>query len=92
MIGILPTVEYQEHKLKLEPGDTLVIYSDGVTEAADPHSEEFEVERLAEVVSKSRHLPSARIVTDVNRAVAEFTSGAPQSDDITLIIARRIGL
>ena len=61
----------------------------GVTEAADPQSEEFEVERLAETVSKSRHLSADSIVAEVNRAVAEFTAGAPQSDDITLIVARR---
>jgi sigma-B regulation protein RsbU (phosphoserine phosphatase) len=92
VIGILPSIEYQEHHMHLETGDTLVIYSDGVTEAADPDSEEFEVERLAEAVAKSRHLPAAEIVAGVNNAVAEFTRGAPQSDDITLIIARRVAI
>jgi serine phosphatase RsbU (regulator of sigma subunit)/pSer/pThr/pTyr-binding forkhead associated (FHA) protein len=90
VIGILPSIEYQEYKLKLDEGDTLVIYSDGVTEAADLQSEEFEVERLAEAVAKSRHLPARTIVDVVNRAVAEFTGAAPQSDDITLIVARRV--
>jgi sigma-B regulation protein RsbU (phosphoserine phosphatase) len=90
VIGILPSVEYKEYRMKLEEGDTLVIYSDGVTEAADLNSEEFEVERLAEAVVKSRHLPARTIVAEVNRAVAEFTGAAPQSDDITLIVARRV--
>jgi serine phosphatase RsbU (regulator of sigma subunit) len=90
VIGILPSIEYQEYKLKLDEGDTLVIYSDGVTEAADLQSEEFEVERLAETVVRSRHLPAQTIVNEVNRAVAEFTGAAPQSDDITLIVARRV--
>jgi sigma-B regulation protein RsbU (phosphoserine phosphatase) len=92
VIGILPSIEYREYHMHLETGDTLVIYSDGVTEAADPDSEEFEVERLAEAVAKSRHLPAAEIVAEVNKAVADFTRGAPQSDDITLIIARRVAL
>jgi sigma-B regulation protein RsbU (phosphoserine phosphatase) len=61
-----------------------------VTEAEDPDSEEFEVERLAAAIAKSRHLSASQIVADVNKAVADFTRGAPQSDDITLIIARRV--
>jgi sigma-B regulation protein RsbU (phosphoserine phosphatase) len=90
VIGILPSVEYQEHRINLDEGDTLVIYSDGVTEAANPENEEFEVERLAQTVIDSRFEPTVDIVDAVNRAVAEHTAGAPQSDDITLVIARRV--
>jgi len=90
VIGILPSIDYSEHRLQMSPGDTLVIYSDGVTEAADLQSEEFEVERLAEAVIASRHLPAQEMVSEVNRAVAEFTGAAPQSDDITLIVAKRV--
>jgi len=90
VIGILPSIEYQEYKTHLDVGDTLAIYSDGVTEAANLHSHEFEVERLAEAVLATRHLSAETIVNEVNRAVAEFTSGAAQSDDITLVIARRV--
>ncbi|MDP9170065.1 MAG: serine/threonine-protein phosphatase, partial [Acidobacteriota bacterium] len=90
VIGILPSIEYEEHRVNLDEGDTLVIYSDGVTEAANAADEEFEVERLAQIVIDSRSLPAADIVVAVNRAVAEYTAGAPQSDDITLIIARRV--
>lgn len=90
VIGILPSIQYQEYKVHMEVGDTLCIYSDGVTEAADPDSEEFETERLAEAIAKSRHLSAEQIVKDVNKAVADFTRGAPQSDDITLVIARRV--
>ena len=88
VVGILPTVEYQEHRVKLDQGDTLVIYSDGVTEAANAKGAEFEAEGLAEVVVRSRHKSASAIVTDVNRALAAFAAGAPQSDDITLIVAR----
>jgi sigma-B regulation protein RsbU (phosphoserine phosphatase) len=90
VVGILPTTEYQEHRVKLEEGDTLVIYSDGVTEAENAKGGEFEVEGLAEAVLRNRHKSAVSIVGDVNRAVAEFTAGAPQSDDITLIVARRV--
>jgi serine phosphatase RsbU (regulator of sigma subunit)/pSer/pThr/pTyr-binding forkhead associated (FHA) protein len=92
VLGILKSIEYQEYKNKLEVGDCLVIYSDGVTEAADIHAEEFETDRLGEAVAKHRTKPAATILAEVNRAVAEFTAGAPQSDDITLIVVRRVAV
>jgi serine phosphatase RsbU (regulator of sigma subunit)/pSer/pThr/pTyr-binding forkhead associated (FHA) protein len=90
VVGILATIEYQEHHVRLEEGDTLVIYSDGVTEAENPRRDEFEVEGLVQSVIANRHLPAEKIIEEVNRAVAEFTAGAPQSDDITLVVARRV--
>lgn len=90
VVGILPTIEYQEMRLKLEVGDTLVIYSDGVTEAADPQGEELDTEGLAKIVVKHRHKPAAGIITEINKAVLEFTQGAPPADDVTLIVARRV--
>jgi serine phosphatase RsbU (regulator of sigma subunit) len=90
VVGILPTIEYREYQAKLAEGDALVIYSDGVTEAANAQNDEFEVEGLAAAVVKHRVEPAAAIVAGVNRAVAEFTAGAPQTDDITLIVARRV--
>ena len=90
VIGILPFIEYQEYRTSLEVGDTLVIYSDGVTEAADASDDEFETDRLAEAVSKARHLPASEIIEAINNAVTAHTAGAPQSDDITIIVARRV--
>ena len=90
VLGILPNVEYDEYRIRLEEGDTLVIYSDGVTEAANAKSEEFETDRLGEAVGRVRDQSAGAIVAEVNRAVAEFTAGAPQSDDITFIVARRL--
>jgi len=90
VIGILPSIEYREYKQSLEVGDTLVIYSDGVTEAADASDDEFETERLAETVRRSRHLPALEIVEAINQAVGAHAAGAPQADDITIIVARRV--
>ena len=92
VIGILPSIEYQEYKIGLEVGDTLVIYSDGVTEAADATDDEFETERLAEAVRRNRHLPATEIVAAIKQAVVDHAAGAPQSDDITIIVARRVAL
>jgi serine phosphatase RsbU (regulator of sigma subunit) len=92
VLGILASTEYQEHRVHLEEGDTLVIYSDGVTEAVNAQNGEFEVEGLVRAVIASRHLPARAIVAAVNHALAGFTAGAPQWDDITLIVARRLGV
>ncbi|HKD07052.1 MAG TPA: SpoIIE family protein phosphatase [Bryobacteraceae bacterium] len=89
VLGILSAIEYQEYRIQLNPGDALVIYSDGVSEAASTDGEEFETDRLSEVASRNRTRPAQEILAAVNRAVADFTAGAPQSDDITLIVARR---
>jgi serine phosphatase RsbU (regulator of sigma subunit) len=90
VLGILRNIEYDEYRVNLDVGDTLVIYSDGVTEAANVQGDEFDTPRLGEAVARSRTLSAGEIVAEVNRAVAEFTAGAPQSDDITLIVARRV--
>jgi serine phosphatase RsbU (regulator of sigma subunit) len=92
VIGILPMIEYQEYRTSLETGDTLVIYSDGVTEAANADDDEFETERLAEAVRLHRHLPAAEIVSAIRKAVVDHAAGAPQSDDITIMVARRIAI
>lgn len=90
VVGIIPEMEYSEYRNKLEPGDTLLIYSDGVTEAANPQNEEFETERLVETVRLSRHLSASQIVERIRMAVAAHAAGAPQSDDITIIAAKRV--
>jgi sigma-B regulation protein RsbU (phosphoserine phosphatase) len=90
VIGLIPIVDYREFSLQLEPGDLLMIYSDGVTEAMNPAGEEFGVPRLAETAVANRRRASRDIVAAVNQSVEAFTGGAPQSDDITLIVARRV--
>jgi len=89
ILGILPAIEYEEYREQLAEGDTLVVYSDGVTEAANSNDDELETEGLAEVVLKYRHDSARTIIDEINKAVAAFTEGAPQADDITVIVARR---
>ena len=90
ILGILGSIEYQEYRARLEPGDVMVIYSDGVTEAGNAANEDFGVERLVNTVWANRERSSAEIVTAVNTALTEYTASAPQSDDITMIVARRV--
>ncbi len=89
VLGILPIISYKQEQAQLEPGDLLVIYSDGVTEATNTADEEFGEERLTEVLRNRRDEPASAIVSAVIESVNQFALGAPQADDITLVIARR---
>jgi serine phosphatase RsbU (regulator of sigma subunit)/pSer/pThr/pTyr-binding forkhead associated (FHA) protein len=90
VLGILSIAPYSEDHASLEPGDMLVLYSDGVTEATNQDYEEFGEERFIEVLRKHRQAPAATIVEAVTKALAEFAAGAPQADDITLVVAKRL--
>ncbi len=90
VLGILPIAPYGEMRTELCTGDLLAIYSDGVTEANNPNYDEFGEQRFIEVLRKHREEPAAAIVNAVTSAVTEFAAGAPQADDITLVIAKRV--
>jgi len=90
VLGILPPAGYTEECKRLERGDMLVLYSDGVTEANNPDYEEYGEERLIEVLKQHHREPASAIVDAVTTSLAEFTAGAPQADDITLAVARRL--
>jgi len=89
-LGILSFFDYPEFHAKLEPGETLAIYSDGVTEAMNAAGDEFGDDRFAEVLKANRLKSAAEIVAAVNQDLVEFAAGAPAADDVTLIIARRM--
>jgi sigma-B regulation protein RsbU (phosphoserine phosphatase) len=74
----------------LDHGDMLVLYSDGVTEANNPNYDEFGEDRFIDVLQRHRTESAASIVDAVNKALAEFAAGAPQADDITLVVAKRL--
>ncbi len=90
VLGILPDAPYSEQLECLNPGDMLVLYSDGVTEANNPDYDEYGEDRFVEVLQRDHKAPAADIVEAVTKSLAEFTSGAPQADDITLAVAKRL--
>jgi serine phosphatase RsbU (regulator of sigma subunit) len=91
ILGIMPRFVYQQGEARMEPGDVLVLFSDGVTEAARPDvDEEFGDDRLADVVRKHADEPAEGIVNAVIEAVSQFTQGAPAADDITVVVAKRV--
>ena len=90
VLGILPIAPYREQHTRLEPGDMLVLYSDGVTEANNVDHDEYDEPRFIEVLTATRARPASEIVDAVTKSLAEFTAGAPQADDITLVVAKRV--
>jgi serine phosphatase RsbU (regulator of sigma subunit) len=89
VLGILPAMSYECRHTRMEPGDFVLFYSDGVTEACNPAGEEFQ-DRLLEVASGLRDHPAADIVSAVHQAVTDWIAGQPPADDITLVAVRRL--
>jgi sigma-B regulation protein RsbU (phosphoserine phosphatase) len=88
VLGAVSDSPYLEESVQLQPGDVVVAYTDGVTEAFGPGGQEFGEERLFEVVASARGLPASAIVERVARAVEAWRGGAPAHDDLTLVVAR----
>jgi len=88
-LGILgEAASYESGTVTLSPGDLLLIFTDGVTEAANGANEQFGDERLERVLRDAASQPVAGVCESVLAAVASFEDGQPQNDDITLVAAR----
>jgi sigma-B regulation protein RsbU (phosphoserine phosphatase) len=88
-LGILSDAIYEVGKAKLSLGSALVIYSDGVSEAANPEGEEFGIDRLADVIKANLAKSAAGLRDRVESALSDFSKTAPAGDDITLVIVKR---
>ncbi|MCK5737672.1 SpoIIE family protein phosphatase, partial [bacterium] len=86
IIGINATVSYQNHQTDIQPGDFLVVYTDGITEALNVQNEEFGEERFLSIMGE-RNWDNPRELRDfIYESVHAYTSGASQYDDITLVV------
>ena len=79
---------YHENHLTLEPGDVLVLYTDGVTEATDPNGVEFGRDRLAQAVKDNYNLSARELIASLQMAVLEWTANAGANDDVTFFIIK----
>lgn len=90
VVGVMDDFEFTEETLTLEPGDTLLLYTDGVTEAFNSHEEDFGEKRLEEALSKLTQKSCQEIVDGVKSDVSAFVGETEQSDDITLLALKRV--
>ncbi len=88
VIGLFPDISYQETKIQVEPGDILIGYTDGVSEAMNVQEEEFGEARLGEIVRRCESRSASDMITCMLARVDAFTGPAPQHDDMTLIVVR----
>jgi phosphoserine phosphatase RsbU/P len=84
-IGLLPQARYEEHRLDLEPGGRLYLYSDGITETMDRQGREFGQQRLREIVAGHRHLPLENSVALLIQDVKRWNASAQQTDDLSIL-------
>ena len=89
VLGAVEDMKFKRQSLLLNPGDALVMYTDGVTEAENMEHAQFGESRLEAVLAELKGAPSRKIVETINARIREFTDGAPQSDDITQLVIRR---
>jgi len=87
-LGVIEDLQYQCDRRELEPGSVLVLYTDGITEAADSSFEEFSEKRLVSSFQKHVHGSSEEILKGIVEDVRDFAGGEPQSDDITAMVIK----
>ena len=91
MVGIFPDATYEEEVITLEPGDLVILYSDGVTEALNAHGEQYEEERLKACLEGTHDAPASEVLDRLVQSVHAFAGAYPQADDITALVFRYRG-
>ena len=89
-LGVLDDISLEERELDLASGDTVVLYTDGVTEAINEQEEQFGQDRLVEVIMRSGDLSSQNLIERIKDEVTTFAQGQPQFDDFTLVALRAV--
>jgi len=89
LLGALKGAEFQSGELMLEPGDTLVVYSDGVVECCNPEGEEFGLDRLIAAIPRAKQQSAHGTLMMLLAVVQEFANGYPMSDDMSLTLIQR---
>ena len=90
-LGVMPGIEYQTHSVTLEEGDTVILYTDGVTEAQNSNGEQYGLERLRETFRGRAPKGAGTATSEVFSSVREFAGDAPQFDDITCLALSQRG-
>lgn len=88
-LGIMADTSFEQRTLRLDPGDFVVFYTDGVTDATNAHLQDFGMERLRRVILEHRNAPAVEVMDALGRAIHGFIGSAAPFDDIAILIVRR---
>ena len=91
ILGCLEYVNFEEQKVSIQKGDTLLVFSDGISEAMDPDFQEFGEIRLVSLLEKNQQKSAREIIDIIIDGVTGFSGEAPQTDDMTLMVLKRLG-
>ena len=87
-LGATDKMKFEEHQLKINPGDTLLLLSDGLPELFNANKEMFELKRVHEVICKSAEKTSEAIIDELKSEVEKWRNGCQQNDDITFMVIK----
>jgi sigma-B regulation protein RsbU (phosphoserine phosphatase) len=88
VVGMFPEMSYDEGTVEVKPGDVLVAFTDGVTEAHSPSEDEFGEERLQDLLRRVAHLPAREISLRIAEELKNWIADAPQYDDLTIVVMK----
>ncbi len=89
VLGIMDEIDYDEHQATLEPGDTLVLYTDGITEAMNTSSDLYGIARLEESIRAAAGSNAQDMIGAIIADVKAYIGDTPQADDLTLVTVKR---
>ncbi len=92
VLGVMPKFPYRWAQVEMNPGDTLLIYSDGYSEAMNRQFEEFGEDRMRGLAVAHKDFPPPKLLETITEQVDQFCQGAPQADDMTIMAVRRHGI
>ena len=91
VLGIMDDAEYEESEIILNPGDTIFLYTDGVTEANNDYNGFYGEDRLKNILNKYKGQELNKIISEIKNDIDEFCNSQEQFDDITMFIIRYKG-
>lgn len=89
LLGVMENSVYEKGSVSLQPGDLLILYSDGITEAMNPEGNQFGINNLIQLAQENRNKTAETVTESIITGVKQFANNAPQSDDITLMVIKR---
>jgi sigma-B regulation protein RsbU (phosphoserine phosphatase) len=91
-LGMFCDEQISVYRTRLQPGECIVLYTDGFVEAVDPSGNEYGIERLVDLVIRNSSEPPKKMISECLNDLASFRSGVPQSDDLAMMVLRRTGI